>query len=878
MCCREAQPCTLQKGAGDRRTVAPRRAALALCGAAALAFSAAQGLAGPALAQAAQDPAPVNNDEVDEVNQVGESESIEEIVVTGTRSEARRAIDSTLPVDVISAETLGAAAGADMMEGLRSAAPAYNVATQVNSDAAALVRPANLRGLAPDHTLVLVNGKRRHRAAVITWLGSGVADGAQGPDISVLPLAALSRVELLQGGAAAQYGSDAIAGVLNFLLKEGPEGGAVEAFGGAFSEGDGERFALAGNVGIGSLDAWLRLSGEFGAAAETDRSVQRSDAARLAAAGNTHIKNPAQRWGAPELRDDIKLLVNGELNVGAAAQLYGYANYASRSVLTDFSWRNPNTHEVFSADGGGSLRVADLTPDESGVCTDIPVVDDAPDAAALGAVQSDPDCFTWQEVYPGGFTPRFGADTRDLALLVGVRASPAPALRLDISAYTAENRADFFIENTLNASLGPESPRAFDPGAYVQAETAFNLDFTYEFSEALHLAWGMEYREEEFETRRGEPASYAQGELFRQGFAVAAQGFPGFDAHSAGAWRRWNTGWYVDLEFSPRPSLFLDGALRYEHFEDFGDTFNVKLSGNTKLAPGLALRAGFATGFRAPTPGQSNAFNVTTELSVTESDVVLSNTGVIPAVHPVARRRGGKTLDAETSTHFSLGLILERGPARLSVDAFRVEVRDRLALSQDYTLDAEARAALAASGIAIAESLAEFRFFTNDFETRSTGIDVAARTRVESGLGETELSLSYHAIDTEVTRRNPDIIDDFRVRQLETNLPKSRGNFSLAHAFMHWRLLLSVRHFGSFYDRYDDYGAGGVDYGAELLTDVELRYAPGERWMLGVGVRNAFDNRPDRNPAAGDWGNPYSQYSPSGFDGRFGYLRSAFRF
>lgn len=875
MRCRRAQHCI---GAGNRRA-APGRTAAALYCCAVLACAALPFAARPAAAQDAQTPVPVEPEKAaaQDAQNRPVSAALEEIVVTGTRGEARRQADSTLPIDVIRAETLGGGGG-DMLELLRSAAPSYNVATQVNSDAAALVRPANLRGLAPDHTLVLVNGKRRHRAAVITWLGNGVADGAQGPDISVIPLAALSRVELLQGGAAAQYGSDAIAGVLNFLLKEGPEGGGIEAFGGAFSEGDGERFALAGDIGIGAPHAWLRLSGEVGAAAETDRSVQRSDAARLAAVGNAQVKNPAQRWGAPEVRDDVKLFANGEFELGPAVQLYGHANYASRRVVTDFSWRNPNTHSVFSEDGGQTLRVADLTRDASGACPRISVVADAPDAASLAAVRGDPDCFTWQEVYPGGFTPRFGADTRDLALLVGVRAETGKALRLDASAYLAENLADFFIENTLNASLGPESPRAFDPGAYVQAETAFNLDFAYEAGETLHLAWGMEYREEEFETRRGAPASYARGALYRQGFDVAAQGFPGFDAHSAGVSRRSNTGWYVDLEFAPRPALLLDGALRYENFEDFGDTFNVKLSGNYKPAPGLALRAGFATGFRAPTPGQSNAFNVTTELSGEAPNVVLSNTGVIPAVHPVARRFGGKALEAETSTHFSLGLVFTGARTLVSMDAFRVDVRDRLALSQDYTLDAEAQAELIASGIGIAEALAEFRFFTNDFDTRSTGIDLAARTRVESGLGETELVLAYHHIETEVTRRNPALIDDFRVRQLETTLPKSRGRLSLAHSFAHWRLMLSLHHFGSFYDRYDDYGAGGVDYGAELLTDMELRYAPGERWTLAVGVRNVFDNRPDRNPAAGDWGNPYSQYSPSGFDGRFGYLRSAFRF
>ncbi len=271
-----------------------------------------------------------------------DDEMIEEIVTTGTRARERSVSESMVPIDVISAEDFSNQGDTDLSNLLRTVVPSYNVNSQPISDAATIVRPANLRGLAPDHTLVLVNGKRRHRAAVIYWLGNGVSDGAQGPDISAIPSIALKQVEVLRDGASAQYGSDAIAGVMNFILKDSIDGASIEAKYGEFQEGDGQAFSVMGNIGLplGS-DGFANLSFEYGESDPTDRSVQRDDAAGLIAAGNTAVANPAQVWGSPEVADEIKLWGNFGIELDNNAQLYAHANYVSKTVTGGFYFRNP---------------------------------------------------------------------------------------------------------------------------------------------------------------------------------------------------------------------------------------------------------------------------------------------------------------------------------------------------------------------------------------------------------------------------------------------------------------------------------------------------------------------------------------------------------
>ena len=294
--------------------------------------------------------------------------TLEGMVVVGTRAKPRSVLESAVPIDVLPSEDFVRQGGADLPDLLRNLVPSYNVNAQPIADAATVVRPANLRGLAPDHTLLLVNGKRRHRASVIAWLGNGVSDGAQGADLSPIPSIALKQVEVLRDGASAQYGSDAIAGVMNLQLKDSYKGGAFEIKPGIFQAGDGLSYALAGNIGLGREDLWTNLSVEYGGMNETDRSIQRDDAAALMSAGNTDVADPAQPWGHPIIRNDIKLFANYGAGITDDIKFYGHANYAQKEVEGGFYFRNPNTRgAVFSnTDGGKTLTCREFARFDSG--------------------------------------------------------------------------------------------------------------------------------------------------------------------------------------------------------------------------------------------------------------------------------------------------------------------------------------------------------------------------------------------------------------------------------------------------------------------------------------------------------------------------------
>jgi len=426
---------------------------------------------------------------------------IEEVITTGTRSRARSVEDSPAPVDVLTGDYFSNQGDTDLVNLIRNIVPSYNVNAQPISDAATIVRPANLRGLAPDHTLVLINGKRRHRAAVIYWLGNGVADGAQGADISAIPSIALKQVEVLRDGAAAQYGSDAIAGVMNFILKDSAEGISLEAKVGEYSEGDGQAYSIAGNIGLPlGDDGFANFSFEYGEADATDRSIQRDDAAGLIAAGNTAVANPAQIWGSPEITNEIKIFANLGLDMGNGTSAYAHGNYATKHVDGGFYFRNPNTRgAVFSGDSGETLLIGDMLEAAGGApgaanCPEVEITNNVPDPVALAAVFADPNCFSFQEMFPGGFTPRFGGDVTDVALAAGVRGEMDNGIRWDVSAGAGMNDVDFFINNTVNASLGPATPTEFNPGDYTQVEQMFNIDFGYSPTDSTNIAFGAEWR------------------------------------------------------------------------------------------------------------------------------------------------------------------------------------------------------------------------------------------------------------------------------------------------------------------------------------------------------------------------------------------------
>lgn len=856
--------------------------------------------------------------------------TLEGVVVVGTRAKPRSVLESAVPIDVLPSDDFVKQGNTDLPDLLRNLVPSYNVNAQPIADAATVVRPANLRGLAPDHTLLLVNGKRRHRASVIAWLGNGLSDGAQGADLSPIPSIALKQVEVLRDGASAQYGSDAIAGVLNLQLKDSYEGGSFEIKPGIFQSGDGLTYSLAGNIGLGREDLWTHLSLEYGGMNETDRSVQRDDAAALISAGNTDVADPAQPWGHPIIRNDIKLFANYGASMTDDIKFYGHANYAQKEVEGGFYFRNPNTRDaVFSNDGGVTLLVGDLRgltaemaawevrkagweaenaaaveageafPEPSPhAADDIPVTNHVPDPERLQAVENDPNLFTFQEMFPGGFTPRFGANTRDASLLVGLKGAIVADFGWDLSASFGRHASDFFIRNTVNASLGPDTPTEFDPGDYIQSDTNINLDLTYPLHDMVFLASGLEYRTETFEIVQGQIESWEIGPLASQGFSSGSNGFPGFSDIAEGSWTRSNFAGYLESQLRPLNFWTVSAAVRGEYFDDFGSTINYKIATNYGITDtfkelltldpivDLRVRGSYSTGFRAPTPGQQNAFNVTTEFGENNT---LVNKGTIPSTHAAAGLVGGKALEPEKSKNFTVGTVVSHAVASVTFDYFNIKVEDRLAPSKDFQRGADISEAqiqqLVAEGITSAGNLQEFRFFTNEFETNTQGIDVILTAPLLDGA----LSLAYNYTGTTVTKRNPDILDDTRVRLLEEGVPRHRGNVTLTQGIGDSLGVLGrVNYYGPWYEN----AVGAQTYSGAFLVDLELSYALVENLGITVGVNNVLNVEPDNITSAEGpdlpfdikefpariVGRPFGEYSPYGFGGAYWYTKVGYRF
>ena len=803
----------------------------------------------------------------------------QELVVVGTRAEARTVTESLVPVDVIVAEEFAQQGAPDLLSQLRNVVPSFNVNRQPIADAATIIRPANLRNLAPDHTLVLVNGKRRHRGAVISWIGGGVADGSQGADISVIPSIALKQVEVLRDGASAQYGSDAIAGVLNFTLKDAPSGGSVEIRAGSFQGGDipdrgtdGRSITYSANVGMPlGEDGFANLSFEYGNSDPTDRSVQRGDASALIAAGNRAVRDPAQIWGSPEERDNAKFFGNFGKLVGESTQVYAHTNYASRKVTGGFFFRNPNTRgAVFSGDGGKSLLIGDALDAQDGIldgsagCPVVPIVNHVPDQAALSQVFSDPNCFSFQEMFPGGFTPNFGGFYVDSSIVGGVRGQFASGLRWDASVSAGTSEVDFFINNTVNASLGPDTPTEFKPGLYRQEDLNVNFDIAYEASEFVHFAAGAEVRDEGFTIEQGQEESWTFGPYAPQGFSAASNGFPGFSPIAVGSWNRRNSAFYADVELSDAEDRFIwGGALRFENFADFGNTLNWKTAARAEVANGFAVRASASTGFRAPTPGQQNAFNVSTQFDPTTGELV--NRGTIPSNSKVAELRGGQGLQPETSLNFTAGAIAEAGIFTVTADFFRIAIEDRLALSQNFTLNDNEVTDLIAEGVTSAGNLRSFRFFINDFDTLTQGIDIVA---VVAPTAMSELSFLYNHTSTDITQYNPDLLSDERIRRLKYTLPMNRLNATWKQRVGRFNLMGRLSYFGSWYERRDAH-----TYPGEWLVDFEVEYRFGEGVSISGGAQNALNNFTDISPRQYAVGAQFSQASPFGFNGAYWYTR-----
>ncbi len=841
---------------------------------------AAFGLCGAVLAQEA--PAPAEED----------ATTMELVTVLGTRSKARSETDSAVPIDIISATELHNQGYTDVLDQLRVLVPSLNVSTIPIDDAASLVRPANLRGLPPDNTLILVNGKRRHRSAVITFLGHGLSDGAQGADLSVFPAMALEQVEVLRDGAAAQYGSDAIAGVINFGLKQLREGGSFEIFGGEYYEGDGFTQQYNAQVGMPlSADGFATFTAEWRAADPTSRSVQRDDAAAVAAAGYPGVPDPAQIWGSPEVDRDFKFVAN--LGVSSDnTDFYLFGNAASRNVDGGFYYRNPTTRGgVYSNDGGQTLLIGS----PSGASCPTIALRDAngnliPYSTVGALVSALPgDCFSFLEMFPGGFTPRFGGKMKDASVVGGAKGVWGSELYWDFSASYGRNEIDFFMYNTVNASLGANQPDGllFRPGGNEQTEYNVNFDLSRSFGtgftvEPMNVAAGVEWRRESFEISAGDLSSTAIGPLTSQGFSIGSNGFPGFNQRTAGKHDRDNWALYLDAEARFTERLLLAGAVRYEDYDDFGGTTNWKLTGRFDFTDTFAARGAVSTGFRAPTPGQANVSQVTTAFI----DGELRDTATLPPTNLIAAFYGAEPLTPEESRNASLGLVWSADPWLFTADWYHIKVEDRIARSADFTLTDADRAALVAAGVPEAASLSRVGFFVNDFNTTTTGLDVVTSFSSDHFGGDTTYSLAVNFNDTEVDSFTPGIISEARVKKLEESLPSTKGYFSINHQRGIWHVNTRVSYYGSFYEDHLDSDVVSIEdgglpiYGGSAVTvDLETGWKFDSGLYFNIGAQNLFDKVPADNPwGAAVAGAAYPVHAPYGFNGGFYYFRVGYTF
>lgn len=821
--------------------------------------------------------------------------NVERIAVVGSRGAPRSVNDSPVPIDLIGGEELERGGNTDMLELLKGSIPSFNVHSNPISDAASLVKPANLRGLSSDSTLILVNGKRRHRASVIALLGGGINDGAQGPDISVIPSSALKQVEVLRDGAAAQYGSDAIAGVMNFVLKDDAEGGSLTARYGSYYEGDGEAVEISGNIGMPlTQDGFVNVSFQYKDSEATSRSVQRPDAAGLIAAGNTAVSDLTQVWGSPEVNDDLTIFVNSGIDLDNDAEAYMFGNYSKRDVRGGFYYRNPHDRGgVYSNDGGSTLLIGDIAEAGGAARTCQPVEITSGNVLTqdnyITNVANNDNCFSFNELLPGGFTPNFGGSIVDTSITMGTSGEFDSGITYDFSGSVGYNQSSYIIYDTVNASLGLDTGRDFNPGKHTQLEKTFNMDFSKEINvdifESLMLAGGYEWHDESFEVTAGDVDSYTAGPYTAQGFGIGSNGFPGFKPEAAGEYTRKNSAFYVDSEAKVTEDFLIGAALRFEDYSTFGTDTNYKLTAQYNFTDSFSMRTSASTGFRAPTVGQANYSNVQTALE----GGVLVDSALLPATNPVAIQLGASELTPEQSQSYTLGAVWNVGEVFITLDYYNISVEDRVSQSTKYELTEADKTALKADGVANVDSIQLVSFFTNDFDTTTQGVDFIANYATDLLDGRATFSLAYNFNETKVDDFT-EITGDFKVSRLENDLPNHRATLTWAQNWEKVNFLLRGNYYGEYQGVHVDYDATINTGEAAVTLDAELSYSVTNEIIVSVGAQNLLDQQATEinftEAGAADcggcvnsqWGGQYYETSPFGFNGGLYYVKATYKF
>jgi iron complex outermembrane receptor protein len=762
--------------------------------------------------------------------------TLDTVIVTGTRVSDRTVAESQSPIDIISSEALQSTGTSELATALSRVLPSLNFPHPALTDGTSGIRPAQLRGLSPDQVLVLVNGKRRHTSAQINVNGS-IGRGASAVDINAIPIAAIERVEVLRDGASAQYGSDAIAGVINIVLKGASEGGSLAIDHGQYSAGDGAKSQLSGDTGIGFGDGRgsVHVAGQISQQDATNRAGPYQGSAPNT--GNyPGIGETTFVYGDPQV-DATAVAANGEFRF--SDHVTGYATaIASNRDITSFAFYRSRNHN------GQSALLA--------------------------------------QTYPDGYVPQIGQSSKDRSLVAGLKGSTDGGFGWDVSYNYGYNKIGFNTRNSINYSLGTDSPSSFYDGALEYTQNIVNADFTQSLDWGLAypvtLSFGTEYRQEKWNQSPGEAASYT-------GTTGGAQGFAGFSPANAVHADRHNYAVYAGLEadFTDKFSAGLTG--RYEDYSDFGSKSSGKLSARYAFTDKLALRGTVASGFRAPSLAQQQYQAVT-------SSYINANffeSGTFPVDSAVAQALGAAPLKAETSLSYSLGLVLQ--PVErlyLTLDAYQIKIDDRILLSSNLN-DAAVLAQLRSLGYSNVTSV---RYFSNAADTRTRGVDLVGTYTIPFAASSLDLTASYGYSKTEIIHavEQPQALADIgstqtilgrdEIGRLEDSFPKDKIVLSGTWKLQHWDLNLAATRYGDFTVRNSASAARDQTYAASWVVDASASFKPNDNWTLTLGVDNLLDQYPDKtaNLINATYGVlPYSNYSPYGFNGAYVYGRINYR-
>lgn len=820
-----------------------------LAAAAAIAFSA---LSAPAIAQ----------------EQEGEdARTLDTVVTVGTRVANRSALDTAAPVDVVSAETIQNIGVGELNQALSVNLPSYNFPRPALTDGTDSVRPAALRGLAPDQTLVLVNGKRRHSAALVNVNGS-IGRGASAVDLNTIPSLAVGGVEVLRDGASALYGSDAIAGVVNVRLREANTGGAVQAsYGWRETEytvpvitpttpgvpnpgatatrerSDGHVLTVAGWKGYGlGADGFLTITGEYKDQNHTERAGydHRQQYPGSFPEGEAIINRWNGWTGEPDL-EQLSFFANGGYTLNNGVELYGWGSFQDRETVSAGFFRRAN------------------------------------------------DARNVIEIYPNGFLPKINPTTTDYSALGGARFNWA-GWDVDASLGYGSNKMEFQIIDTLNRSIGPSSKTSFDAGGFETSQIVANIGFVKGFAmdslaSDLNVAWGVEARQEAYEIFAGEPDSYRNGGVLLGGAPTAsgAQVFPGFRPENERDEDRTAVGVYLDVEANVTDALLVSGAVRGESYSDFGETVTGKLAARYDVNESFAIRGSIQNGFRAPSLQQQ--FYTTTSTNFIGG--VPFDITTFTVDDPVAIALGAQPLDAETSVNYALGMVFRAGAFNLTVDGYRIDVDDRIVLSENLTA-ANVQAYLQAQGFV---GSGGGRFFLNGVSTETQGIDIIANYAFpETEIGTFRGTLGANFNKTEVTEvpavpqlaalnPAPVLFGRVNVLTLEEGAPKDKFTGQLDWEKGPFAATLRAIRYG---EVLVPGTTAATDYNLDpkTIVDLEARYTWNDQLTLAVGADNILDEYPDAAPPGlNSTGNtPFSTYSPFGYSGRFVYTKATLKF